>query len=674
MLISFIVTVIFTAALLYLPGYLTLRGLGFHRSFSVGIAPSAAVMAIGVLGMIYSAIGIKSSPVNLFLLPLAVGVCIFVLGYWRKSSTASVHVESESVSIFALVIVIAIGSLLGMLFFVRRLPSVDAIFQQWDYPHHLNGIKAFVDSGNLSPIHGTSYAAGQAVSSFDETSSFYPSGWAMVCAIASMGCNVSVPLSINAVDFAFAFIVFPVSMEALLVRLIPGKRTLPVIATVACMSLAVFPWGVLTFGPIFPNLAGFAVLPGMICAFIDSVDDRKAGMLLIWIAACLGVFFLHPNIIFSIGLYIAPFIIHTIRSRNISLHLGRYCMGKNGVTIIFAVLCIALWTLAYNFPPLAPTVMVSWRNYASLSQAIVDLITLSYVNGFPPSTAVQLVPALILIVGFVSIWRDRDYSERWMLCPFIISAIFMVVVESFPGDSPIKHFLTSFWYTDPYRIAAMTTIFSIPILVRGIYCCIEKTDDFCSVKLGNRIHYRNTAVVVIVYFCLVFYPSFQVAGLGKVNMAFSDVRDNIQIMYGYGKPLTEEEHEFLTKVKEIVGDDLVINNPYDGSMMAYGTDGINCYYRYFIGYGTSSETAESAEIRQKLDLINTDNEVRDAVHSIGAKYVLILDNSDAEHSFAASAYNKSQWAGIENINDDTSGLTVVLEEGNLRLYKIDDAA
>ena len=42
--------------------------------------------------------------------------------------------------------------------------------------------------------------------------------------------------------------------------------------------------------------------------------------------------------------------------------------------------------------------------------------------------------------------------------------------------------------------------------------------------------------------------------------------------------------------------------------------------------------------------------------------------------FATSAYNKSLWAGIENANDDTSGLTVVLEEGDLRLYKIDDAA
>ena len=154
-------------------------------------------------------------------------------------------------------------------------------------------------------------------------------------------------------------------------------------------------------------------------------------------------------------------------------------------------------------------------------------------------------------------------------------------------------------------------------------------------------------------------------------MAFSDLRDNIQTVYGYGTPLTENEQRFLIKTKEIVGDALVINEPFDGSMMAYGINGVNCYYRYFNGFGTSSETMDSVTIRQKLNLIESDLTVRESVKSIGAKYVLILDNSDAGHSFAASAYQKDLWKGIESITDDTSGFSLVLKEGNLSLYKID---
>lgn len=675
MFISFTAAVIFTTALLYLPGYLVLRGFGYRRSFAAGIAPSAGIMVIGLLAMLYSMIGMKSSPVNLFFIPLAASICIYLVQFLRKRSERNgAHFGQESISAAALAAVIAAGVLFGMLFFVRRLPSLDAIFQQWDYPHHLNEVRAFIDSGDLSPLHGISYVAGQDIDPFIEAKSFYPSGWHMVCALASIGCGISAPLAINAIDFTFSFIVFPVSMEALLVSLFPDKRPMPAVTVVACMSLAVFPWGLLTYGPIFPNLAGFAVLPGMICAFIDAIDERKGAMVLVWAASCIGIFFLHPNVLFSMGIYLAPFIIHTIRSRRLELHLGQHCIKANGISVVFAALCIVLWTLAFNSSFMAATAIVSWNKYASLSQAVVDLITLSYVNGFPPFTAAQLIPALILIVGFITLWRDRRNSDCWMLWPFAISAMLMIVVESFPGDSLMKHFLTSFWYTDPYRVAAMTTIFSMPILVRGICCCIEKADARFGVKGDRRSRCRNAAVVVAVYFVLVFYPTFQVAGIGTVKMAFSDVRDNIRVVYGYRTPLTAEEHDFLAKVKEVVGDDLVINQPFDGSMMAYGTDNINCYYRYFSGYGTPSETAESVSIRQGLNLIATDRRVQEAVRTIGAKYVLVLDNGDMEHSFAASAYKDTQWTGIESITDETPGFTAVLEERDLHLYRIDDAA
>ena len=167
MLISFTAAVIFAAALLYLPGYLVLRGFGYRRSFAVGIAPSAGLMVIGLLAIIYSMVGMKSSPIDLFFLPLAVSICIYLVQYLRKRSERNgAHFGQESISIATLAIVIAVGVLFGMLFFVRRLPSLDAIFQQWDYPHHLNEVRSFIDSGDLSPLHGSSYVSGQSIDPF----------------------------------------------------------------------------------------------------------------------------------------------------------------------------------------------------------------------------------------------------------------------------------------------------------------------------------------------------------------------------------------------------------------------------------------------------------------------------------------------------------------------------
>lgn len=671
MLLSFTTAVIFAAALLYLPGYLILRGIGFCRNYSIGIAPSVGVALAGVLSIFYAMIGVKSTSFNLFYLPLAVGVFSYLISCYKNHFMRDgicLRKEKDTVSYS---VVIAVGVLLGMLFFARRLPSLDAIVQQWDYPHHLNAIKSFVDSGNLSPIKSSPYALGWGINPFNETTGFYPSGWHVVCALTSMGCRVSVPLSINAVNFAFSFIVFPVSMEALLVKLFPDSEIKSIIVSVACLSLTVFPWGLLTFGPIFPNLSGYAALPGVICAFMHSVDEKKVGMLFIWSISCIGIIFLHPNVLFSMGIYLAFFIFHLIRSRNITFCISRYCVKTKVISLGFTTLCLALWIIAYKSSFLASAVNVRWSNYASISQAIVDLITLSYVNGFPPYTAAQLVPAFVLVVGAISLWRDYDGKDRWILCPFVLSAAFMVVAESLASDNMLKSILTGFWYTDPYRIAAMTTIFSMPVLVKGVNCCIYKVDQCCGTKSEGRTRRRNAAAVVILYFCLAFYPTFQIAGVGSVKMAFSDLRDNIQTVYGYGTPLAEDEQRFLIKTKEIVGNALVINEPFDGSMMAYGTNGINCYYRYFNGFGIPSETMESVAIRQKLNLIENDAAVRESVKSIGARYVLLLDNSNAESSFTASAYQKDQWKGIESITDKTSGFSLILKEANYRLYKID---
>jgi len=36
-----------------------------------------------------------------------------------------------------------------------------------------------------------------------------------------------------------------------------------------------------------------------------------------------------------------------------------------------------------------------------------------------------------------------------------------------------------------------------------------------------------------------------------------------------------------------------------------------------------------------------------------------------------ASYIKSSWHGIDAINDDSSGFTKVLEQGDMRLYRID---
>ena len=125
------------------------------------------------------------------------------------------------------------------------------------------------------------------------------------------------------------------------------------------------------------------------------------------------------------------------------------------------------------------------------------------------------------------------------------------------------------------------------------------------------------------------------------------------------------ERAFVERVHQIVGDDLILNNPEDGSIMAYQIDGLNVYYKTKI-YG--EETEESYSIRTTLNSIATNSETKDAVKRTGAKYVIKLELQPDDQVPSIPHY-KGALQGFE-LTDNTPGFEVVLAEGPYRLYRI----
>ena len=77
-----------------------------------------------------------------------------------------------------------------------------------------------------------------------------------------------------------------------------------------------------------------------------------------------------------------------------------------------------------------------------------------------------------------------------------------------------------------------------------------------------------------------------------------------------------------------------------------------------------------------LDVVRT-TKVQHDVKEHGIEYVLQLDHGDAykglgeDATYIVLAYNYRGWKGINGVRDDTPGFTVVLSEGDMRLYKIE---
>lgn len=181
-------------------------------------------------------------------------------------------------------------------------------------------------------------------------------------------------------------------------------------------------------------------------------------------------------------------------------------------------------------------------------------------------------------------------------------------------------------------------------------------------------------VLLIALFCVICYGNNTfIHLLNKNEGSFNFLTSTIKYQYTLTSPtasLTIGDSEFLKNVEAITGThDLVINDPNDGSVYAYGLDNINTYYRRFFA-PKNNDTSDS--IRTRLADISFDKQVKDAVKSINAKYVLVLDydfNGESGTKYF-DFYERDDWKGIHNINENTPGFELVLTEGSRRLYRI----
>lgn len=131
------------------------------------------------------------------------------------------------------------------------------------------------------------------------------------------------------------------------------------------------------------------------------------------------------------------------------------------------------------------------------------------------------------------------------------------------------------------------------------------------------------------------------------------------------KTYSASEQAFVQRVKEIVGDSVVLNNPFDGSSLAYAIDGLNVYYKFKYN---DNESPESRLIREKLNRVFYEKSVQDAVRSVGAQYFIRL-NMYPDDQYPTMPKEEGVWSGL-NIDNGAPGFELVLEEGPYKLYRI----
>ena len=578
-----------------------------------------------------------------------------------------------------LALYLSAGLLVCLYVYVLSLDGPQSYYCRYDNQTHYNLARHFLESGDWSVLHAGSGAAAD-----EMQTGYYPAAWHLLVALVASATGIDTPIVMNALNTMLAGVAYPLSSFVLMHALFPARRDALFFGAFTIVGFACLPWVLLLKGQLLANLLSFSLIPAaiaLVIAYVHAGAWRHWKGLALCSALSVGFFGVaHPNGLFTVLVFLAPFAIHRIAEATTqSTWIGpRNLLRKPWIIWVLGLaFAYLVWQAMLCAPPLQQVVL--FNNTGNLNLSWTESAYATAVFSLYPEQPPQWALTLACAAGFAALARQR---RLWLGLP----ALYMLVVYGLCrcSDAPytLRTFLAGFWYSDPYRILCCVELFLIPIAALGLATIAA----YAHCKI-DRLSWKGSLALVAGIFSLVnFLPFYQEPPEDKSSeVSDSHFVPTAGTAVGYMHYLMEsgydegeeqvysaEEQRFVRKVLEMIPDGaLVINQPHDGSAFAYGLDGLNTYFRHIDTGGT---TEQSRTIRDHLSDIATDPTVREAVRNPGAQYVLLLDQGvpydEGRWLIQTGEDYEMGWEGLANLADDTPGFETILADGDMRLYKI----
>lgn len=718
---QFALAVVVVLVLCYVPGYLFSRALGTKRMTSLVVAPLISVCLIGFSGIAIYPLGLRGvtpllGGVGLFIL-IAAGLA-YLIQKIRPTQENQSHAnlgEKDSLNGVFLLVTAVISTAIFFVIFHKAIRNPSWFLQSADNYAHLAYITRSVQSGIYSMLHAAFYTGARPefqTPFFDE--GFYPTLFHSFAAVTAAITGLNEALTENVVWFVFVAVIYPVGVCALLQTI--GKKNLvaSVLTSFVVFAQLAFPLRMVTVHAVFPNVAGFCLVPTVVAVFILSFNEKTSckevctsthsvqkfsvnvHTLCLCFMGIIALALVHPSADFLWAIFVLPFVLCNLLPSFVQYLSKKFELTKpKRIILLICLECVILgsaigmWNIVLNSSFMAPTVNFLWEIYVDPIKSIITVLNFGLLMNMP-----QILFAVAFWIGFISCILNKNY--RWLTLAFLMTAV--IYVASLSDVLPIKRFFSGFWYTDPERTAAMVAIAAVPVAIIGMETAITLLFDLIkhgikTVKEGNKgekINSENSActisangdqssckpcmfiknsgilmcIIAVLWGCALLSP-WDLASLPRRER--SELRWGIVWLNEVFEPREHttykaSEDEFVKKALQIVGNDLVVNNPYDGSLVLNSLYGMNIFYRAKV---ESEELPQSVIIRTKLNEVATNPEVQRAVRETGARYVLLLDLENP-----ALLGDQSYFFSGLQITDKDPGFEVVLREGPYRLYRI----
>ena len=719
---QFALAVVVVLVLCYVPGYLFSRAIGTKRITSLVVAPLISVCLIGFSGIAIYPLGLRG------VTPLLGGVCLFILiaaglSYLirkvrstQQNQSGANHGEKDSLNGVFLLITACLSTAIFFVIFYKAIRNPSWFLQSADNYAHLAYITRSVQSGVYSMLHAAFYTGARPelqTPFFDE--GFYPTLFHSLAAVTTAITGLNEVLTENVVWFVFVAVIYPVGVCALLQVIGKKNLTSSVLTSFVAFAQLAFPIRMVTVHAVFPNVAGFCLVPTVVAVFVLSFNKEisrekvytsthsvqkfsvNVHTLCLCFMGIIALALVHPSADFLWAIFAFPFVLCNLLP-SFAEYLGKkFDLTKQKKIILLICLecaifgfAIGMWNIVLNASFMAPTVNFLWEIYADPIKSVLSVLNFGLLMNMP-----QVLFAVAFWIGFISCILNKN--RRWLTLAFFMTAV--IYVASLSEVLPIKRFFSGFWYTDPERTSAMVTIAAVPIAIIGMETAITLVFDLIKHVIttvkekgnkGKKTSSENIAcgisangdqtackpcmfiknsgilmcIVAVLWGCALLSP-WDLASLPRRER--SELRWGIVWLNEVFEPREHttyktSEDEFVRRALQIVGNDLVVNNPYDGSLVLNSLYGMNIFYRAKV---ETEELPQSVIIRTRLNEVATNAEVQQAVRETGARYVLLLDLENP-----ALLGDQSYFFSGLQITDKDPGFEVVLREGPYRLYRI----
>ena len=535
---------------------------------------------------------------------------------------------------------------------------IAAVVVVWVYMHSASSPELFPQHPDtIFHVGVTQWMAEHRDASFQHGTDFvgvspnrsYPVGFHVVTSTVSIITGQPAVVAVTATVVALAAVLWPLAMGVLARHLFGATPAAAAAGAAASVLFIGFPFMLMAFGVLWPNLFGQVLLPGVLALVVvlarrvspgvDS-DDRTSPTVVLLLLAAPGLAVAHPNALITAVVFSALTLwVAAIRRSWFADGYGvRRWWPAAGATavVVGGIAFTTVGRLSMMFLTGTPGPEMT------LKQALVDVL------GFAPRTAapVYLLAALVAIGALVVLRRFPHAA--WLLAAMALMV--SLYVANTAVDTPLARLWTWPWYNNAIRIAAVG-VFPAALLTAAAFLGMG--------RLARRWvspPWRAEAVGVTVVLILLLLST-----RGFVSRDVSWVRPyfNPGVSRSWASPAELRAlHELAGSIPE---DGLVVADPWKGGTYLYVVGDRRLYYpteKY-------NNTPDRRLVGLRLGDVARDPEVCRIVREAGITHALV----GGVPFLWGRARSERQYVGVEAVQS-SPGWERVTSSGPYSLYRL----